>query len=172
MNKEQAAEICLKFKVNQISQLSLVFTVSLTAIIINNIATCIFQNIVSFEKSHSKGEEVLSLFKKIVILQFIDTAIINFIVNQYILPESYRNNHNNILTFLFGGERNDFDNEWYEDVGQPLMRVLWLNIALYPLGWIGTMMHLCKRQCDRGCKSRLIEADGTLNTKQETQEEL
>lgn len=75
------AELCISFKVIQWKQLLLVFGVSLTTIIINEGAVWIFEKVVGFEKNHSKNEETQGLFRKIIILQFIDTAVINLLVN-------------------------------------------------------------------------------------------
>lgn len=57
------------------------FLTALIAIVINETGAWIFEKLVNFEKYHSKNEESMGLFNKIVILQFIDTALANLIVN-------------------------------------------------------------------------------------------
>jgi hypothetical protein len=51
-------------------------------VVIINIVTCmIFEKIVSFEKNHSVNDETKGQFQKIVIMQFINIAVVILLVN-------------------------------------------------------------------------------------------
>ena len=51
------------------------------AVVINIIMAMILSAIVSFEKNHTENDETMGLFKKLVILQFINIAIVILIIN-------------------------------------------------------------------------------------------
>ena len=78
---------CYRIMGFKILQYSLVFSVSLVTIIINEVAVFIFEKFVSIEKNQTQNGETYGLFKKIIILQVIDTAFVNFLVNWKLFTE-------------------------------------------------------------------------------------
>lgn len=72
---------CRNFLSQKIYGYGLIIAVSFLTIFINEFAVFVFEKLVYIEKNHTRNDETISLFKKIIILQFVDTAFVNLVVN-------------------------------------------------------------------------------------------
>jgi hypothetical protein len=120
-------------------------------IIINEAAVYIFEKFVHFEKNHTQNQETYGLFKKIIILQVIDTCFVNMLVNLKVFDKSPEWGW---IALLMGGYK-DFESEWYINVGKPLVRTLMLNIILQ-FDVFTPCLAGCRRCRDRGCRCRIM----------------
>jgi hypothetical protein len=189
---DQLSNLCGEYVYLKTLQYAFVFAVTFSTIFINMFIEWLFVNIVYIEKRRSKSKEAKALFVKIIVLQFIDTALINLVVNvKWLnLKTSGPVDHSgpiigamNFLRFtikglypswlpkILEGDHIDFSTDWYEEVGKPFTRILWLNIILQ-FDLIGVLFTLCKRFRDRKWSSKMTDEDGDINTKLKTHKDV
>lgn len=145
---------------------------ALVVTVINIITNTIFEKIVFVEKKHTINDETAGQFTKILLMQFINIAIVILIVNMKLL-------NTKLFGFLplFNGQYTDFNSEWYGNVGKTLCLTMLINIfsphaskLLFPL------LNLLSRCMDRGCKLSILEdpndKSSKIRTKKVMQEDL
>jgi hypothetical protein len=69
------------------------------------------------------------------------------------------------------GDNIDFSDTWYDNVGKPFTRILWLNIVLQ-LDLIGVCRTYYKRAKDRKWSSEMTDEEGNLNTELQTHKDV
>ena len=115
----------------------------------------IFERLAYLEGSHSTNDETKRQFQKILIMQFINIAVVILIVNINLFE-------NGLLGFpVFAGDYDDLNSDWYAQVGKTISFTLFLNIFTphaSKLFW--PMLKACRRCKDRGCSSNLANKEG------------
>lgn len=82
---DQLSNLCGEYVYLKTLQYAFVFAVTFSTIFINMFIEWLFEKIVYIEKRKSKSKEAKALFVKIIVLQFIDTALINLWVQMKFL---------------------------------------------------------------------------------------
>lgn len=154
---------CREIQLMKVWQYFFVFAVSLVTIIINESAVFIFEKFVHFEKNHTQNQETYGLFRKIIILQVLDTCFVNLLVNLKIFDGEGTKEW--AWLCLLMGSYKDFESEWYINVGKPLVRTLLMNIILQ-FDVFTPCLAGFGRCCDRRCRWKLYDEEtDTINTK-------
>ena len=147
----------------------MIYGTTFAVIIINMVACMIFERIVAFEKRHTQNDETIGQFQKIVIMQFINIAVVILLVNFKFL-------NGPLLGFIpiLDGEYRDFETFWYAQVGKTLCFTMLINIFSPHGSKLFFPMLKCFKRCmDRGCCNPVRKGNSDeVNTKLLDQEEL
>ena len=113
---------------------SMKFLSSFGIILVNFFLKLILRILSSFERPKSRSEIQIKIFKKVLVLMFINTAILTYIINlAFDVPGSIINT----------GDYNDFTRTWYLRVGSLIMILMIISLGsphliflliAYPLG--------------------------------------
>lgn len=189
VNPADDTKYCLDIFAVEAKQLAVVYGSSLMIVFINALICYIFERISYFEKHHTQNGETEYQFKKIVIMQFTNIALIILLVNfnatKYKdffvqnLPVTENGLLFGFLPILNGGYT-DFSAQWYSNVGAILCVTLTFNIFSPHGSLIGRpIIQLIQRCWDRGCRCRFAKAydkdsefNDDVHTKQDLQSEL
>ena len=141
----------------------------MTVVTINVIVTKVFEALSKFEKHYTKGDQTISTFIKITILQYFNIAVIAMLAN-------FQTDMTFIRAFgILNGQYSDFTVGWYRDVGAALCFTLFLNTGTPHAAKVGHAVFQAFLRCfDRGCKSqirRTPEGD-EVNTKKFIQQDV
>lgn len=120
----------------------------------------IFEKMAIVEKKHTVNEETTGQFIKILIMQFMNIALVVLIVNM--------NLSIGFLSFLpiFNGEYLDFNSGWYENVGKTICLTMVINIFSPHISKLALpLIQLLKRCLDRGCSLSLLSGEDDENDK-------
>lgn len=103
---------------------------SLVAVGINIIATTVLTLSVQIEESHTVNDETMGMFQKLTIFQWINIGVIILIININLVDTDEKGNQNLFLGFLpiFNGQFEDFNSEWYGQIGKTICLTLLMNI--------------------------------------------
>jgi hypothetical protein len=97
-------------------------TVTSLMIVIINVFTCtIFEYIVYFERCHTFNDETMGQFRKITLMQFVNSGLIILLINFQGAPSW-------LPLPILRGEYRDFSEMWYKKVGKSIITTLLLNI--------------------------------------------
>ena len=91
-------------------------------VMINIIACMIFERLSTFEMNKTVNEDTKSSFNKIVLMQFLNIAIANILVNFKVFESNLLFGY---LPFL-SGTYNDFDFNWYSQIGTALCLTMFM----------------------------------------------
>jgi len=120
----------------------------------------IFEKMAIIEKKHTVNEETTGQFIKILMMQFMNIALVVLIVNMKLpfgkswgLP-------------IFNGDYVDFDSGWYENVGKTICLTMVINIfSPHASKLVWPLIVLLKRCLDRGCSRKLLTGEMDTNDK-------
>eukprot|EP01083_Nonionella_stella_P011988 34018_1 len=154
-------ELCSDYLTNMSISNALIGGSAAIIIVINLALKFISRCLVNFEKHTSLTKMERELTWKMFVGLFFNTALIILCVNAKF--ESLN------LMFLFEGEYEDFEPEWYQVVGVSLLLTMIMNIANPHL--IPIVMYPFQR-CSLWCKVRKIKSQTASGTNQYTQREL
>jgi alpha-tubulin suppressor-like RCC1 family protein len=174
--RSTAGAFCNDYDINQRNLLILNLVSILGVIVINAVLSKALVAFALFERHHSVTGEEKAIAQKVFLSQFMNTAIINTLLNTdlvYFFPSLQPGKDANLLT----GIHKDFTPEWYVSVGQALAGVvlpacITPNIMLmmqYPIAVV-------KRYFLAGCVLFLLQRRGSccepLYRQQKTQRQL
>ena len=179
INPQDQVKYCSDYYWVYVQQKVIIYGSSMMIIFINALINYIFELISGWEKHHSESEQTIYQFKKIVIMQFVNIALIVLLVN-FNLQNQYAEDGGKGLWLLgfmpiLRGQYVDFSVGWYNNVGTVLCITLLINI-LSPHGSLlfQPTLNLMARCWDRDCgctirkkgKKSKKKEDG-VNTKKE-----
>lgn len=133
----------------------MVIGTSVVVTLINMITCIIFEKMAIVEKKHTVNDETTGQFIKILIMQYMNIALVVLIVNMKLVNGKF-------LGFLplFNGEYIDFNSGWYENVGKTICLTMVMNIFSPHISkLIMPLIAVLKRFLDRGCTSSMLIAE-------------
>lgn len=163
---------CQNWAINYAIQKSMVVGTALVVTVINIVTNTIFEKIVFVEKKHTINDETSGQFTKILLMQFINIAVVILVVNMQLVK-------GRLFGFLplFNGQYTDFNSDWYGNVGKTLCLTMLINIfSPHASKLLLPLINLLSRCLDRGCKLNILPEDddgtGQMRTKKVMQEDL
>lgn len=130
---------------------------------INFMIKFILKKVASFEKYKDKMDELSFRTEEIFVLQFINTAVIIFVININFgieLPLGA----DNILKFILEGEYYDISPNWYNKIGTMIVITVLINTISTPFKYYGFQffMYNLRRFIDRGYSLKEVKNNKTL----------
>jgi len=107
IHSESTAPFCKEWLENYVLKETVKQAQSLSVIVINLVATAIFEVLGKFQKFYTKNEETVSIMSFILWLQFINFAIVP-LITKFSFEFAFLNKLN-----LFAGPYADFTPQWY-----------------------------------------------------------
>lgn len=133
-DSELRDDICRSWLVDASKTITRMVAVSLLTIIINSILLALIMKFAEWERPVSHSALSSSIMVKVFVSQFVNTAVIVFLVNYDGL-------------FVFNGKYSDFGRDWFADVGSVMSTTLLMNgfapAALNIFYWLCTVVHRC-----------------------------
>lgn len=183
-NPADDRKYCQSYAITKVREKILVYGSSLMIVFINTLICYVFEMISGWEKHHSENGQTMYQFKKIVIMQYVNIALIILLVNFKVQKQNTDDGGRGLwlLGFLpiLRGQYSDFDARWYANVGTVLCITLTINI-LSPHGSLlfQPLRNLLERCWDRDCSCTVkkkarkgSKSDDDVNTKKELQSEV
>ena len=94
---------------------------SVSVVVLNILATLIFEGLGKFQKFYTKNQQSLAIMGNILWLQYVNFAVVP-LITKFNINFPLLNN-----VYLFAGPYHDFTVEWYKDVGSTLCMSMLIN---------------------------------------------
>ena len=128
--------------------LSMKFLSSFGIILVNYFITIMMRQLSKFERPKSKSNTQTKTFKKLLLVMFINTAILTYLVN---LSIPY------FTSYVLSGKYSDFTRDWFLSVGSLLLSLMITSLGSPHLIFLATAypMEACRRKfCWKSKKSQ------------------
>lgn len=160
-------EICQKWFYNYYGKQVATQMQSVSVVVINIVATFIFELLGAFQRFYTKNEKTLSIMSNILILQYINFAIVP-LLTKFNFDIPFVNSFG-----LLKGPYEDFSVLWYKDVGATLCFTMLLNTITPHLGKIFVpILKCCLRWRDRKYSAHILDDDDNVQTRKVLQEDV
>lgn len=129
---------------------------SVSVVVLNILATLIFESLGKFQKFYTKNQQSLAIMGNILWLQYVNFAVVplitKFNINFKLLNDVY----------LFAGPYHDFTVEWYKDVGSTLCMSMLINTFSPHISKVvvAFLKGCLLRYRDRGWKGSMQDEEG------------
>lgn len=133
---------------------AIVYSISFVIAGLNGCMRYSIREMSRLEGCHTETNRLAAATQKMWIVQFFNTAIVLLAINNQIGEDSIIRRllvRTGLESFLFNGEYDDINSNWYGQVGVSVAITCFLNAVIPVSNFIFYVQKLCYRQCDRGC---------------------